>query len=1483
MTKTCKNLVCIWLLAIGLNIQQSIKAQVYTANFDNDVNGWTFSTQQGGNDWKRHAGEGLNGTAGLRNKNVSTPNWAISPGITLSGGVEYRVSFYARAANTNSRTITFAYNTTASRTGATVVATTGNNPTQFTLYQYTFSVPSTGNYHLVFWGNQVANTWVFQYLDEVSIELLNTPPTISLTAPANNATFILGTAINLTADAADADGLVSQVEFFANGQSVGIDNSAPYSVSWNPVSAGSYTLTAMATDNQGATTTSAARSVNIVANQPPTVSILAPTGGSTYFRNQTVNISASAADSDGNVALIEFFIDGNKVGEDDSAPYTIDWEATGLGSKSLTARATDNLGAQTTSAAVSITINNQNPSVSITMPGNGGSFVQGETITFQSVATDADGNVVKVEYFANGNKIGEASQAPYTFVWVGAAQGSYNVTALATDNDGGTANSSSISISVGAFAPQVLIDQNFNDNANGWVFSTAAGGNDWRRYADQGVNGSGGLRNKFSNSNNQNWAIAPVVSLNGGTTYAFSVDARLAKGTTTRDIQFLYNTSPSLVGATAFYTQRLPNDSYNNPPFVKYVGQFTAPTSGSYYLIIRCLGPGYIFMYVDNVLLEKNFAPTVSITSPSNNAQFNEGTSVTFEVDAQDLDGNITKVEYFANGNKIGESTTAPFSFTWNHAQIWPGNYSVVARAHDNRFNTTNSAQSSFIMNFADGTLDTYVNYNFNANLGDWKFVNTTADGQAIRHRPSGGYQNSGFLQLFNVNLTSFAYSPGIYLKQGVNYKFQFRNDVSTSNRQFKWQVNTSPELGGQTIMTFTPATSDDYLIVRETTFTVPADGIYYFTISNNSTGGYQQLGLDNVRIIGDLNQCPIATITSPSKDIVTAEGANVGLTASAVDYDGSITKVEFFANGTKLGESTEAPYTFLWTNVQIGTYLVTAVPTDNLGVSLASASRTVTVSNAGFSAISFLGGETAGDAVRGAVIQHNGTVVLAANISNATPGNVQPILLNGADATTSGALIRLNAEGTEVLSVTRLANHVNDLAQDSIGNLYVACGSQGLLKLNAEATQVLWSKTFGSANAHRVDAGPAGYSVVLTSGFSNYDSYNITGATIYTYAPDGNQLSSFGAVNQYCSDVAIHEPSQTVFTIGFKNVVTPTYDAGNQPVFIPDFRGRAYDGTIKFTGYNWDSDSASPNWLNRPQSNMADTKAAKVSIGKDGKLYIAYEVAGGNHPLRYDPFNIMQPVTIVGGDSYHNFANTGSEHKLVVCRYEPATGAFLLGQAFCGRLPNGAGNAVGVGLGNVDADQTGRVYVTGKAASGLPLTVDHLPGSYDGGAFLLILSPNMATREYVGRLSSTGGGRALYVKNANHWVTGGTTSGNLYATNPLQENMASDNTGHFGVWYQNGGNARRAYAAEQITTSAEAGISIYPNPVDSRKMLNIKLPESNTPVQLRISDLSGKIVQMQELTDNVNTLSLQGITKGIYIIRLSSNAFNYTSKIVVD
>ena len=186
----------------------------------------------------------------------------------------------------------------------------------------------------------------------------NACPTVSVTNPANGASFFVGDNVTIDATAADADGSVTQVEFFVNGVSIGIDNTAPYSTTWVATS-GNKAITAKATDNAGCVTTSAAANITVGTNVAPTVSLTAPVCGSNVIGGTSVNIDATAADADGTVASVEFFVDGVSVGIDNTAPYSVSWTSGApFGNRAITAKATDNFGANTTTASCSVFVLN---------------------------------------------------------------------------------------------------------------------------------------------------------------------------------------------------------------------------------------------------------------------------------------------------------------------------------------------------------------------------------------------------------------------------------------------------------------------------------------------------------------------------------------------------------------------------------------------------------------------------------------------------------------------------------------------------------------------------------------------------------------------------------------------------------------------------------------------------------------------------------------------------------------------------------------------------------------------------------------------------------------------------------------------------------------------------------------------------------------------------------------------------------------------
>jgi hypothetical protein len=104
-------------------------------------------------------------------------------------------------------------------------------------------------------------------------------------------------------------------------------------------------------------------------------------------------------------------------------------------------------------------------------------------------------------------------------------------------------------------------------------------------------------------------------------------------------------------------------------------------------------------------------------------------------------------------------------------------------------------------------------------------------------------------------------------------------------------------------------------------------------------------------------NNPPYVTLTSPADNATFNAGGNVSLSAGATDFDGSITKVEFYQGATKLGEDSTSPYNFSWGAVPAGFYQLTARAFDNGGASSLSEPIEIFVNGSG--------GSLSGDLVR--------------------------------------------------------------------------------------------------------------------------------------------------------------------------------------------------------------------------------------------------------------------------------------------------------------------------------------------------------------------------------------------------------------------------------------------------------------------------------------------------------------------------------------
>ncbi len=262
----------------------------------------------------------------------------------------------------------------------------------------------------------------------------------------------------------------------------------------------------------------------------PTVSITAPINAATVT-GSTVTLSANVADA-GGIASVQFAVDGVNTGAAvTSAPYSIVWNSTGVsdGSHSITARATDVAGNSTVSSAVTVTVDNTGPTMSVTAPTNA-STVSGSAVTLSATAVDTSG-VSGVQFGIDGVDTGSADTSdPYSITWnsTGVSDGSHSITATGTDALGNTAVSSAVTVTVDNTGPVISSISSGTPGATS-VTITWTTGEASDSQVNYGASSSYGATTTLNATMTTSHSVT-ISSLTIGATYHFRVRSTDAQG-----------------------------------------------------------------------------------------------------------------------------------------------------------------------------------------------------------------------------------------------------------------------------------------------------------------------------------------------------------------------------------------------------------------------------------------------------------------------------------------------------------------------------------------------------------------------------------------------------------------------------------------------------------------------------------------------------------------------------------------------------------------------------------------------------------------------------------------------------------------------------------------------------------------------------------------------------------------------------------------
>ena len=149
--------------------------------------------------------------------------------------------------------------------------------------------------------------------------------------------------------------------------------------------------------------------IGLGGNARPTVTLTSPSAGSTFVAPAAIALEAAATDSDGTIAKVDFFANGTLVGTDTTSPYAVTWPNVGVGTHTLTAEATDDLGAARMSNPVTVTVTTPPWRVNVALAANGGTAAASSTYSASYAASSANNGDRKGIGWGNGGNWNDAT------------------------------------------------------------------------------------------------------------------------------------------------------------------------------------------------------------------------------------------------------------------------------------------------------------------------------------------------------------------------------------------------------------------------------------------------------------------------------------------------------------------------------------------------------------------------------------------------------------------------------------------------------------------------------------------------------------------------------------------------------------------------------------------------------------------------------------------------------------------------------------------------------------------------------------------------------------------------------------------------------------------------------------------------------------------------------------------------------------------
>ncbi len=364
-------------------------------------------------------------------------------------------------------------------------------------------------------------------------------------------------------------------------------------------------------------------------------------------------------------------------------------------------------------------------------------------------------------------------------------------------------------------------------------------------------------------------------------------------------------------------------------------------------------------------------APTVTLRPPDNGdltgrggSTFEDEHNVVLEASASDPGGAVTRVEFFREGVKIGEATSAPYRLVHSEERdqplTGPTPVSYSARVTDDRGAVGTSAPVTVTSRSrADDPASPLPLRAINFG-GPRAAVNKfrcpfCLNGVFFDAGDAGGWTTNGTVRTASAPLVPPVLSPEReeIVRSAVSRAGGLEVGVSVPNAPYEVYLwvraeDTTPydlQMEGRSVARFAPPEAGFWSKLGPFPVTV-GDGVLNIASTGSAPASFSALEVWRVRQPGETAP---SVAFDPVPEYAPYPGAALPLTVTASSPNGAVERVEFYAKGPspssralRLGADTGAPFEFAWENAPAGYYSLIARATDSGGLSSTAETRVI-------------------------------------------------------------------------------------------------------------------------------------------------------------------------------------------------------------------------------------------------------------------------------------------------------------------------------------------------------------------------------------------------------------------------------------------------------------------------------------------------------------------------------------------------------------